>query len=104
MMPRMKPAPILLSILMFAALPLTIGGATPPVPTISAVVSGPGMMYPDPAVSVVPTAPKVEDFPYVTEEYFVSGTAANAPYQTRIMVRRPTAPSSLKRSTPAAVL
>jgi hypothetical protein len=92
MMPRMKTAPILLSILLLAALPITIGGATPPVPTISAVVSGPGMMYPDPAVSVVPTAPKVEDFPYITEEFFVSGTAANTPYQTRIVVRRPRDP------------
>jgi hypothetical protein len=94
MMPRMKAAPILLSILMLAASPMTIGGATPPVPTISAVVSGPGMMYPDPAVSVVPTAPRVEDFPYVTEEFFVSGTAANAPYQTRIVVRRPRDPGT----------
>src|SRR5215218_3905662 len=85
----MKPAPVLLSILMLAASPLILGGATPPLPTLSAVVSGPGTMYPDPAVSLVPTAAKVEDFPYVTEEYFVSGTAANAPYQTRIVVRRP---------------
>jgi hypothetical protein len=60
------------------------------VPMISAVVSGPGAMYPTPAISVVPAAVKVEDFPYVTEEYFVSGTAAGAPYQTRIIVRRPT--------------
>ena len=68
--------------------------ATPPVPTISAVVSGPGMMYPNPAVSLVPTAVKVEDFPYITEEYFVSGTAAGAPYQTRIIVRRPKDPKA----------
>ncbi len=56
---------------------------------ISAAVAAPGRMYPDPAVSLVPTAVKVEDFPYLTEEYFVSGTAAGAPYQTRIIVRRP---------------
>jgi hypothetical protein len=67
-------------------------GATPPVPTISALVSGPGTMYPDPAVSVVPAAVQVESFPYVTEEYFVSGTAAGSPYQTRIIVRRPKDP------------
>src|SRR5215218_7433444 len=90
----MKPAPVLLSILMLAASPLILGGATPPLPTLSAVVSGPGTMYPDPAVSLVPTAPKVEDFPYITEEYFVSGTAANAPYQTRIVVRRPKDPKA----------
>ena len=63
--------------------------ATPPVPQISAPITGPGRMYPDPAVSVTPTAVTVEDFPYVTEEYFVSGTIADAPYVTRIIVRRP---------------
>jgi hypothetical protein len=68
--------------------------ATPSVPTISAVVTGPGLMYPNPPVSIVPTAVKVEDFPYVTEEYFVSGTAQNAPYTTRIIVRRPKDPST----------
>ena len=51
-------------------------------------------MYPNPAVSVVPTAPKVEDFPYVTEEFFVSGTAKDAPYTTRIIVRRPKDPAA----------
>lgn len=68
--------------------------ATPPAPTISAPISGPGVMYPNPAISVVPTAPKVEDFPYVTEEYFVSGTGKDAPYTTRIIVRRPKDPST----------
>jgi hypothetical protein len=47
-------------------------------------------MYPNPPINVVPTATRVEDFPYVTEEYFVSGTANGAPYSTRIIVRRPT--------------
>ena len=32
-------------------------------------------MYPNPAVNATASAPKVEDFPYVTEEFFVSGTA-----------------------------
>ena len=63
--------------------------ATPPVPAISGPIAGPGRMYPDPPVSVTPNAVKVEDFPYVTEEYFVSGTIADAPYVTRIIVRRP---------------
>ena len=30
-----------------------------------------------------------EDFGYVAEEYFVSGTAAGAPYKTRILIRKP---------------
>ena len=63
--------------------------ATPPIPAISGPIAGPGRMYPDPPVSVTPNAVKVEDFPYVTEEYFVSGTIADAPYATRIILRRP---------------
>jgi hypothetical protein len=63
--------------------------AVPPVPAVSGPVTGPGLMYPNPPVNVVPAAVKVEDFPYITEEYFVSGTANGAPYTTRIIVRRP---------------
>jgi hypothetical protein len=63
--------------------------AVPPVPTVSGPISGPGAMYPNPPINVVATALKVEDFPYLTEEYFVSGTANGAPYTTRIIVRRP---------------
>ena len=68
--------------------------ATPPVPNILGRTTGPGPMYPNPAISVVPEAPKVEDFPYVTEEYYVEGIAKDAPYRTRIIVRRPTDPST----------
>jgi hypothetical protein len=50
-------------------------------------------MYPDPAISVVAGSPQVEDFPYLTEEYFVSGVANDAPYTTRILVRRPKDPA-----------
>jgi hypothetical protein len=46
-------------------------------------------MYPNPPVSIVPGAVRVEDFPYVTEEYLVSGTANGSPYTTRIIIRRP---------------
>jgi hypothetical protein len=67
--------------------------ATAPMPTVSGPVSSPGMMYPNPPVSVVPTAVKVEDFQYITEEYFLSGTAAGAPYTTRIIIRRPQNPT-----------
>jgi hypothetical protein len=67
----------------------TVHAATTPVPTLSAVVSGPGLMYPDPAIGVVPTAAQVDSFPYLTEEFFVSGTASGAPYTTRIIIRRP---------------
>ena len=68
--------------------------ATPPVPHNLGRVTGPGAMYPSPAISVVPDAPKVEDFPYVTEEYYVEGTAKDVAYRTRIIVRRPTDPNT----------
>ena len=64
--------------------------AVPPVPNVSGPVKEPGLMYPNPPVNVVAEAPKVEDFPYLTEEYFVSGTANGTPYTTRIILRRPT--------------
>jgi hypothetical protein len=70
--------------------PQAMAATVPPVPTASAATTGPGRMYPDPAISIVPGAARVEDFPYVTEELFVSGTANGAPYTTRIIIRRPT--------------
>ena len=63
--------------------------AVPAVPSISGPIVDGGLMYPNPAVNVVPEAVQVEDFPYLTEEYFVSGIANGAPYTTRIIVRRP---------------
>ena len=67
-----------------------VSAATAPqIPKVSGPNAGPGLMYPDPPVSVVSGAVKVEDFPYITEEYFVSGTVNEAPYTTRIVVRRP---------------
>jgi hypothetical protein len=62
--------------------------ATPPT-----LVSGPlaetdtDKMYP--GISLTADAKPVTDYPYVTEEYFVSGTAAGQPYKTRMLVRRP---------------
>ena len=83
---------LLAALILTASASLAAAASTAPIPAISAVVAGPGQMYPNPAISLVPTAVKVEDFPYVTEEYFVSGMAAGAPYQTRIVVRRPKDP------------
>lgn len=93
MIPRMKTSLCAVT-LVTRVLTLNVDAATPPVPTISAPVAGPGLMYPNPAVSILPDAPKVEDFPYLTEEFFVSGTAKDAPYTTRIIVRRPKDPST----------
>jgi hypothetical protein len=81
--------PPILACLMLLLLAAPSAAATPPLPAVSAVVTAPGAMYPDPPINVVPEAVQVEAFPYVTEELFVSGTAAGAPYTTRIVVRRP---------------
>jgi hypothetical protein len=78
-------AAVLMSV--FAARPAA--AAVPPVPTIKGPIAGPGLMYPNPPISIVAGAARVEDFPYVTEEYFVSGSVGDAPYVTRIIVRRP---------------
>src|SRR5262245_45730382 len=68
--------------------------ATVSTPSITGPIAGPGMMYPNPTISIVPGATTVESFPYLTEEYFVSGTVNDAPYTTRIIVRRPKDPAS----------
>jgi hypothetical protein len=81
--------PALVMLILAAGLPEPAAAATPPTPSVSGVIGGPGPMYPDPAIGVVPGAVQVEAFPYVTEEFFVSGTANGAPYATRILIRRP---------------
>jgi hypothetical protein len=90
-----------------AVLVLTSGvalAATPPVPTLTGPVAGPGMMYPNPPINIVANAVTVEDFPYITEEYFVSGTAAGSPYTTRIIVRRPRNASAFSGTVVAEAL
>jgi len=82
-------APTVATIVLVTAFAQVALAAVPAVPSLSSAITGPGIMYPNPPVSAVPTAVKVEDFPYITEEFFVSGTAKDAPYATRIIVRRP---------------
>ena len=81
---------LLVTMVGIASLGQATAATVPPVPTLSGPIVGPGLAYPNPPVSIVPGAVRVEDFPYLTEEYFVSGTANGAPYQTRMLVRRPT--------------
>ena len=76
-------------LLFTSAGPEPVRAAVPPVPKVSSPITGPGMMYPNPPVSAVATAVKVEDFPYITEEFFVTGAINEVPYTTRIIVRRP---------------
>ena len=87
LLPRIHIALVLLLLVLMTALPSQ--AATPEVPKVSGPVTGPGIAYPDPPISIVAGAVRVEDFPYVTEEYFISGSINDAPYTTRIIVRRP---------------
>jgi Alpha/beta hydrolase domain len=59
----------------------------PPIPSATGPITGPGPMYP--GIFLTPGAVQVEDFPYVTEEFFVSGTTSGGSYTTRMLVRRP---------------
>jgi hypothetical protein len=56
-------------------------------PTLSAKVTGPGVMY-DSAVSQWP-GHDVVHYKYDTDEYFVTGTANGKPYKTRLVIRKP---------------
>ena len=58
-----------------------------PLPSISPPVTGPGAMF-DTAPSLA-RGLDLAHFRYETTEYFVSGTAAEKPYTTRVVVRKP---------------
>ena len=64
---------------------------TPPPPTVSAPVIGPGVMFP--GLQRVPAGTGLADLGYSVAEYFVSGTASGKPYTTRLLVRRPDDPA-----------
>jgi len=78
--------------LLSAALAAQADFTVPPVPEVEGPVTGPGPMYPGLRPLSPGSAP--EDFGYITDEYFVSGTVVTsgtttAGYKTRILVRRP---------------
>jgi len=56
-------------------------------PLVEGPITGPGAMYP----GLRPPSPGNDpaDYGYVTDEFFVSGTANGQPYKTRILVRHP---------------
>lgn len=58
-----------------------------PVASISAAVTGPGQMFS--SLMSLPAGGDMAHFKYEAAEYFVSGRAAGQPYQTRVVVRRP---------------
>jgi hypothetical protein len=65
----------------------------PSIPTVEGPITGPGPMHP--GIRPGPEGTNLEDFGYVTEEFFVSGTAgpANASFKVRLLVRRPANPA-----------
>jgi hypothetical protein len=50
-------------------------------------ITGPGEMHP--GIRPGPDGTNLQDFGYLTQEYFVSGIAAGQPYKTRILIRKP---------------
>jgi hypothetical protein len=76
-----------------AGMPASTGAQTavPDLPHFEGPITGPGPMHP--GIRPGPEGTNLEDFDYVTEEYFVSGTAAGAPYRTRILIRKPKHPN-----------
>jgi hypothetical protein len=77
----------------FAGLATAAIAAVPDIPTVEGPITGPGPMHP--GIRPGPEGTNLEDFDYVTEEFFVSGTAgpANASFKVRLLVRRPANPA-----------
>jgi hypothetical protein len=63
------------------------GHEVPPLPTVEGPITGPGAMHIDVYETSQPET--AASFGYTFDEYFVSGTAAGAPYKVRILVARP---------------
>lgn len=62
----------------------------PTIPAIEGPITGPGPMHP--GMRLGPDGTNPGDFEYVSDEYFVSGTAAGASYKVRVLVSRPDRP------------
>jgi hypothetical protein len=58
-----------------------------PIASVSAEITGPGKFF-ETLMELKP-GDNLAHFKYVTNEYFVSGTANGQPYKTRIVIRRP---------------
>ena len=75
-------------VLLLLAAPVQAQFVVPPLPIVDGPITGPGEVYPGLRPPLTPGS-EPADFGYVTEEFFVSGTANGQPYKTRILVRRP---------------
>jgi hypothetical protein len=77
-----------------AACALVCAGAAqalvPEIPAVEGPITGPGEMQP--AIRPGPEGTNLDDFGYIVEEYFISGTAAGVSYKTRILIRKPSNP------------
>lgn len=69
------------------AAPLPTQPTAVPMPTLSAKITGPGPIY-ESGIAQWPGY-DMKHFNYVMDEYFVTGTANNKPYKTRLVIRRP---------------
>src|SRR6476660_8750517 len=58
------------------------------IPTVSAEITGPGAMFD--STPSLPSSRGLAKYGYEAREYFISGTANGKPYNTRIVVRKPT--------------
>jgi hypothetical protein len=76
---------------LLAGLAAAAMAVVPEIPTVEGPITGPGPMHP--GIRPGPAGTNLEDFGYVTEEYFVSGSAASASYKVRLLVRRPAEPA-----------
>src|SRR5262245_24842809 len=95
---KAPPASRLAAIAWLGAAALLCGAApearadVPGTPTVEGPITGPGPMHP--GMRLGPEGTNPEDFNYIVDEYFVSGTAGptGAPYKVRVLVRRPSNP------------
>jgi hypothetical protein len=77
----------LAAVLLLASSLVTAQVATPPVPLVEGPITEGGPVWP--GLREEEPGTTAEDYGYVTQEFFVSGTANGQAYKTRIMVRRP---------------
>ena len=85
---------LLLTFIAALSFPIAASAVVPHIPTVEGPITGPGPMHP--GIRPGPEGTNLEDFGYVTQEYFVSGNAGPtaASYKVRLLVRRPADPAA----------
>ncbi len=84
--------PIFLTFLAALSFPIAAEAVVPTIPDVTGPITGPAPMHP--GMRPGPDGTNPQDFDYVVDEYFVSGTAgpAAAAYKVRMLVWRPAKP------------